>query len=262
MARDLTWLGLQDEYSPAVPSVPGPLYHAAKRTLDVFVSGLAGLVLSPLMLAIAVAVKADSDGPAIFRQERVGMQEDRPGRPEPKRFTFYKFRTMRHAASPELHRRYVQALIRGDEAEMAEVQRQAKMETTGGVPSATESDDDASRARKLVYDPRVTRLGAFLRRTSLDELPQLWNVIKGDMSLVGPRPALPYEVEVYSDWHRRRLMAKPGLTGLWQVTARSAASFDEIARLDVWYVENRSFWLDLIILAKTPLAVLSRRGAM
>ena len=115
---------------------------------------------------------------------------------------------------------------------------------------------------KLQRDPRVTRLGWFLRRTSLDELPQLWNVLKGSMSLVGPRPPIPYEVEMYDAWHHLRLEAKPGMTGLWQVTARSSASFDRMVDLDVQYVESQSFRLDLKILLRTPLAVLRGHGAV
>jgi lipopolysaccharide/colanic/teichoic acid biosynthesis glycosyltransferase len=115
--------------------------------------------------------------------------------------------------------------------------------------------------RKLVKDARVTTLGRFLRKSSLDELPQFWNVLKGDMSLVGPRPPIPYEVEMYRDWHHERLAAQPGVTGLWQVTARSSADFDEMVRLDIHYVEHLSFWLDLKILIMTPLAVLNGNGA-
>jgi lipopolysaccharide/colanic/teichoic acid biosynthesis glycosyltransferase len=114
---------------------------------------------------------------------------------------------------------------------------------------------------KLVHDPRVTRLGRFLRKTSLDELPQLWNVLKGDMSLVGPRPSIPYEVELYEPWQRRRLETLPGITGLWQATARSASSFEESVKMDIWYIDHQSLWLDLKILLLTPLAVLSSRGA-
>jgi lipopolysaccharide/colanic/teichoic acid biosynthesis glycosyltransferase len=114
----------------------------------------------------------------------------------------------------------------------------------------------------LTEDPRVTRLGKFLRKSSIDELPQLWNVLRGDMSIVGPRPPIPYEVEMYKPWHRKRLMAKPGLTGLWQVTARSSADFDEMVRMDIWYIEHQSLWLDLRILLKTPLSVMSMEGAV
>ena len=121
---------------------------------------------------------------------------------------------------------------------------------------------NGSSARKLVGDKRVTRIGKFLRRSSLDEFPQLWNVIKGDMSLVGPRPAISYETEIYENWHRKRLMVKPGVTGLWQVTSRSSAEFDEMVRMDIWYIEHRSFLLDLKILMKTPLAIFSAKGAV
>lgn len=159
-------------------------------------------------------------------------------------FRFYKFRSMVHNADPALHRAYMQAFIQNDEAGMAALQ--------GGT----------TEVRKLVRDPRITRLGHFLRRTSLDELPQLWNVLKGDMSLVGPRPAVPYEVDMYEAWHRRRLEALPGITGLWQVEGRSAVNFDEMIQLDIWYVEHQSPWLDARILLKTPQAVVSSKGAM
>jgi lipopolysaccharide/colanic/teichoic acid biosynthesis glycosyltransferase len=147
-------------------------------------------------------------------------------------------------ADSALHKAYVQALIRRDEIGMAAAQN-------GETPT-----------RKLVNDRRVTRLGRFLRRSSLDELPQLWNVLKGDMSLVGPRPPIPYEVEAYELWHWKRLEAIPGMTGLWQVEARSSVGFDEMVRLDIWYAEHQSLWMDLKILLKTPFAVLSMRGAV
>jgi lipopolysaccharide/colanic/teichoic acid biosynthesis glycosyltransferase len=199
------------------------------------------------MLVIALLVRWDSPGPALFRQERVGARRRtgaQQGGWEVTRFTFYKFRTMHNGASSELHRAFVCAFIQDDRATMADLQ--------GGD----------TQVRKLVNDPRVTRVGRFLRKASLDELPQLWNVLKGDMSLVGPRPPIPYEVDEYEAWHRRRLETKPGLTGWWQVTARSAAEFEEMVRLDVWYIEHQSFWLDLQILLKTPFVLLSGKGGM
>jgi lipopolysaccharide/colanic/teichoic acid biosynthesis glycosyltransferase len=171
----------------------------------------------------------------LFRQTRVGQY----GAP----FVFFKFRSMSVNNDPAIHREYVKSLIRGA-AEKGPVD-----ETGAGV-------------YKLTKDPRVTRVGAFLRKTSLDELPQLCNVLKGEMSLVGPRPAIPYEVEAYSAWHRRRVLeAKPGITGLWQVKGRSRVSFDEMVRLDVRYASSRSLWLDIKTLAQTPAAVLFGQGA-
>ena len=151
---------------------------------------------------------------------------------------------MYHNSDSSLHRTFMEAYIRNDCHGMAELH----------------SGDE--KVLKLQRDPRVTRLGWLLRRTSLDELPQLWNVLTGSMSLVGPRPPIPYEVELYEAWHHQRLEAKPGMTGLWQVTARSYASFDRMVDLDVEYVESQSFWLDLRILLRTPLAVLRGNGAV
>jgi lipopolysaccharide/colanic/teichoic acid biosynthesis glycosyltransferase len=133
---------------------------------------------------------------------------------------------------------------------------------TNDQATMCQANGTSTTVHKLVHDPRITRLGRWLRKTSLDELPQLWNVLKGDMSLVGPRPALPYEVEVYQSWHRRRLEALPGITGLWQVSARCSVDFEQSVALDVQYVEQRSFWFDLLILLRTPLAVLTSRGAV
>jgi len=207
----------------------------AKRFMDVFLS-LAGLVaLSPLLLVIALLVKLTSKGPVLFRQERVG----RFGVP----FTFLKFRSMYINNDPSIHREYVAKLISGN----AEVGQ-------GGNSKGT--------TYKIVNDPRITPLGRFLRKSSLDELPQLINVLKGDMSLVGPRPPLPYEFERYRTWHKRRVFeVKPGITGLWQVMGRSRTTFDEMVRLDLRYVRSWSLGLDFRILLETPKAVLSAEGA-
>ncbi len=147
-------------------------------------------------------------------------------------------------ADPSLHRSYIKALINNDHESLAMMQ--------GGD----------TQIRKLVNDHRVTRIGRFLRKSSIDEIPQFINVVKGEMSLVGPRPAIPYEVEMYKPWHYRRLETKPGITGLWQVTARSLVDFDEIINLDIQYIDQQSFWLDLKILMKTPKAVLFCKGAV
>lgn len=213
----------------------GTFFSITKRAIDVAGSTL-GLVLGlPLFLLIAMAVKFSSKGPVFFRQLRVGQY----GKP----FVFLKFRSMYVGNDPAIHREYVKALIQG----------QAELKQLPG---------EKQGIYKLTRDARVTRIGAFLRKTSLDELPQLYNVLKGEMSLVGPRPAIPYEVEAYDLWHRRRVLeAKPGITGLWQVRGRSRVTFDEMVRLDVRYAMRRSLWLDLKILMSTPRAVLLGQGA-
>jgi exopolysaccharide biosynthesis polyprenyl glycosylphosphotransferase len=204
---------------------------ATKRALDVTGSLALLLVTAPVLLAIAAAVKLTSSGPVLFRQYRVGQT----GEP----FTMLKFRTMHADADKAIHQAYVTQFI----------------ETTGVA-------GNADAFFKIVNDPRVTRVGHFLRKTSLDELPQFWNVLKGDMSLVGPRPPIPYEVERYKRWHHRRVLdAKPGVTGLWQVNGRSRTTFDEMVRLDLRYARTRSMWTDIRILLATPKAVISGKGA-
>jgi lipopolysaccharide/colanic/teichoic acid biosynthesis glycosyltransferase len=206
--------------------------YAAKRTLDVAGSTALLMALGPVFLCVAAAVKLTSRGPVFFRQQRVGEA----GQP----FTMFKFRTMQVNADPRIHQEYVEKFIKSNHAAAA---------GNGAV-------------FKLVNDPRVTLVGDFLRRSSLDELPQFWNVLRGDMSLVGPRPPLPYEVAQYKQWHRRRVLeAKPGITGLWQVTGRSRTTFDEMVRLDLRYARSHSVWTDLNILLATPKAVLSGKGA-
>ncbi len=206
-----------------------------KRLVDLGGSAITLLVCSPLFALIAVAVKLTSKGPILYRQVRIG----RYGR----RFTFLKFRSMYVNSDARIHEEFVRSLIRGENGAGA---------TAGAGPTVF----------KLRDDPRVTPLGRFLRKTSLDELPQLFNVLKGEMSLVGPRPPIPYELKNYDPWHRRRLLeAKPGVTGLWQVSGRSRTTFDEMVRLDLRYAKGWSLWLDLCILAQTPWAVLSAEGA-
>jgi lipopolysaccharide/colanic/teichoic acid biosynthesis glycosyltransferase len=247
MQQDRTWSTREPALDIAQTREQRRAYFACKRLFDVVVSAVLLLLLWPLMLLIAILVILDTGGPAFFQQQRVGLC-GRKGRHKPiwelNTFTMYKFRTMLKDADSDVHRAFVRALIRNDEAEMAALQGQD------------------TQARKLVNDPRVTRLGKFLRKSSLDELPQLYNVLRGDMSLVGPRPAIPYEVEMYEPWHWRRLEATPGLTGLWQVTARSSVDFDEMVELDLYYIGHQSFWLDLKILLKTPLTVLCSKGAV
>jgi lipopolysaccharide/colanic/teichoic acid biosynthesis glycosyltransferase len=201
-----------------------------KRAMDIFGSALLVILCAPLLLIIALAVKLSSRGPVLFRQDRVGQH----GR----RFTFLKFRSMRADNDPSVHKEYVTKLIAGEAERMP-------------------SRDAGEGVYKLAQDSRVTRLGRFLRMTSLDELPQLLNVLRGDMSLVGPRPPIPYELAAYQTWHRRRLLeVKPGITGLWQVTGRSRVKFDDMVRLDLRYAMSWSPWLDVKILVRTPGAVI------
>ena len=223
-------------------------YHIRKRVIDLLGASLLLLVLLPVIAIIALAIKIDSRGSAIFKQHRVGARRVRSGetwewRLQP--FVFYKFRTMVQDAPPSLHKDYIAGYINGDEAEMAATSQGAK----------------AADSYKLVHDPRVTGVGRILRKLSFDEIPQLWNVVKGEMSLVGPRPPIPYEVELYSEGHLRRLAATPGITGLWQVSGRSEIGFEDMVGLDIDYIRRRSIWLDVKILALTIPAVISRKGA-
>jgi lipopolysaccharide/colanic/teichoic acid biosynthesis glycosyltransferase len=206
-----------------------------KRALDVLGSLVAILSAFPLFVLIAAAVKLSSPGPVLFKQERVGQFG--------KRFMFLKFRSMYADNDPTAHREFVTQLIDG-----------------GNGNSCTRNKEDG--AYKIVCDPRVTPIGRWLRKTSLDELPQFFNVLKGEMSLVGPRPPIPYECEHYDIWHRRRVTeAKPGITGLWQVEGRSALPFDEAVRLDIKYIREWSLWLDFKILIQTPWVVLTCKGS-
>jgi lipopolysaccharide/colanic/teichoic acid biosynthesis glycosyltransferase len=200
----------------------------ARRVLDISVAAATLLALSPLLAAIALAIRAESSGPVIFRQRRLG----RGLRP----FTVLKFRTMRNDADATPHRDYVHSLI--------------------------DRPDGAERGRlyKLSVDSRITRVGRFLRNWSLDELPQLINVLRGEMALVGPRPVIPYEVERYPERYLPRFAVKPGLTGLWQVSGRNERSYEEMVRFDIEYAQSASLLLDLRILAKTLPVVLTRQG--
>ena len=208
---------------------------ALKRGLDILGSALGLILLSPLMLVIALLVKWSSPGPVLFRQTRLGWRG--------KRFSFYKFRSMYWKSDESLHRKYVTELI------------------AGGGKSGASAGREGKGLFKLSDDPRVTPLGRFLRRLSLDELPQLFNVLKGEMSLVGPRPPIAYEVEKYQPWHLRRILEmKPGMTGLWQVSGRSRTTFEEMVRLDLRYAKQWSLWLDLKILFRTAIAVFNTRN--
>ena len=214
--------------APVAEQTESRAWVRAKRSLDVLLSIVLLLVMIPVLLVVALAVKLDSRGPVLFRQNRYGrgMRE----------FPVMKFRTMRHGDSEELHKEYIKQLM-----------------------SAEEGEDDG--LKKLTRDPRVTRVGAFLRRTSLDELPQLFNVVLGQMSLVGPRPALAYELEHYEPTHYDRFSVRPGLTGLWQVSGRSELGFREMLDLDAAYAREAGPALDLQILARTPITLVRRHAA-
>jgi lipopolysaccharide/colanic/teichoic acid biosynthesis glycosyltransferase len=217
------------ELTADVASPPSVVAALASRTLDVMVAGLALLALVPVIAVAATAVRLSSPGPVLFRQRRLG----RGMRP----FTVLKFRTMRADADSAVHRDFVRSLI-------------------DGKPEP----DQHGKLYKLVVDDRITRVGRFLRSWSLDELPQLINVLRGEMSLVGPRPVIEYEVEQYPDWYLRRFAVKPGLTGLWQVSGRNERTYEEMVRFDVEYAEQRNLWLDLRILARTAVVVMRRQG--
>lgn len=227
--------GLARELSPAaavsdIGTVDTrPLMEAATRALDVVGAAALLLLLSPALLLIALLVRLDSPGPAIFRQRRLGK--------DLKPFEVAKFRTMREGAASDVHREHVVRMI---------------------------ADEDKRGSRpmgKLQEDPRVTRVGAFLRRTSIDEIPQLWNVLRGEMSLVGPRPPIQYEVDRYPSEAFRRFAVRPGVTGLWQVSGRSLLTFGEMIALDSEYVERRSLPLNVKILVLTIPTVIHGKGA-
>jgi exopolysaccharide biosynthesis polyprenyl glycosylphosphotransferase len=205
-----------------------------KRASDIVISALALTLLSPFLLLISLFIKLDSRGKILFRQERVGM--------DGRKFLCYKFRTMRADANEDLH-------------------REAYRKNIEGSREANAGDDEKPVFGKVKDDPRVTKAGRFLRRSSLDELPQILNVLTGDMSIVGPRPPIPYEVEEYDIRHRKRLDMKPGITGLWQVSGRNRLTFEEMVQIDLYYIENWSLWLDLKIILLTLPAVLRGDGA-
>ena len=200
-----------------------------KNVLDLVIAILVLVVLWPLLLVVAVAVKLDSPGPAIFKQTRIGK--------DGKVFTVRKFRSMCVDADDKLHREALKKLVQGEPT--AEVNGQAFF--------------------KPADDPRVTRVGKFLRATGLDELPQVMNILRRDMSVVGPRPAIPYELELYKDWHHRRLAVRPGVTGLWQVKRHDTENFDDVIKLDLEYIDSFSIWLDLKIIVLTFPMILFRR---
>jgi lipopolysaccharide/colanic/teichoic acid biosynthesis glycosyltransferase len=226
-----------EKMNPGIRSQPrsfsllsGTGYRPLKRTVDlVCASGLL-LLFGPLMALIAIAIKLYSPGPVFYRQPRVGKHGVT--------FMMLKFRSMHVGNHSEFHRKHVERLIREN----------------------VRPEDLGAPSLKIKRDPRVTGLGRWLRALSLDELPQFINVLQGEMSLVGPRPPLPYEYELYQDWHKHRLSVLPGITGIWQVTARNQVAFDDMVRLDLAYIETMSLWLDLTILVRTPLAMLTGKG--
>lgn len=220
-------------HSFIVPTAPlkNVGHYGLKRVIDVVIASIALVLLSPVMLLVALAIKLTSKGPVIFKQPRLG----KGGVP----FTFYKFRSMFVNGDDRIHREFTARLIRANH--------------DGAI---------GSDGFKIKSDPRVTPVGRFIRTTSLDELPQLFNVLAGDMSMVGPRPCIPYEAENYEPWHLRRILAAvPGITGLWQVEGRSRVSFSEMVRMDLRYIRECSLQLDLRILIKTVAVVLRCDGA-
>jgi lipopolysaccharide/colanic/teichoic acid biosynthesis glycosyltransferase len=209
-----------------------------KRCIDIILSSIFIILFSPLYLAIPILIKLTSDGPVLFKQKRMGQFA--------REFNFLKFRTMHVNNEDDIHEKYIEHLIRKKE----------------NVNETTKNNGNG-RIYKINNDPRVTPIGAILRKSSMDELPQFLNVLKGEMSIVGPRPPIPYEVKHYNVWHKRRIRwVKPGITGIWQVEGRSRTTFDEMVRMDIRYMRGWSVSLDLKILLKTPLAVLSGKGAM
>ena len=227
----------------AIPELVGdvPLLHVqnlglyatapqlAKRMMDIIVSAAGLLVISPVLLVVAVLIKLDSPGPVFFIQERVGLN----GRT----FRMIKFRSMRADSDPAIHKKFLEEMIQAGDGRH-------------------ELDADGKPVYKIVNDPRITRLGRFIRKTSIDELPQLFNVLRGDMSLVGPRPPIQYEVDAYKDWHMKRLYIRPGMTGLWQVSGRNRLTFDQMVQLDIAYIEQWNLRTDIKILFRTIPVVL------
>lgn len=225
-----------NHYSRDLPDVEegrSLIQFAVKRFLDIIISVAVLIISIPFILAIAVIIKCTSRGPVLFRQERIGKN----GKP----FIFLKLRTMRAGSSDREHRQFCRDFIKGS--------------------LSVSPESDKQKAYKIVDDPRVTGVGRFLRKSSLDELPQFINILKGDMTLVGPRPSLKYEYKYYDDWHKKRVRVKPGLTGLWQVSGRSNVTFQEMINLDLYYIENWSLILDIKIILRTIPVVLFGKGA-
>lgn len=267
MQGEITLAFLRECDSDSVDLISGSRrgYYFVKRAFDFIIALILLVLLSPLFLLISCLIFVYSPGPVFFVQERVGAKRQiRNGRSywQQKNFRCYKFRTMRLNTDASVHQAYIKALIENDEAKMQAAQ-EAATRPRGQVcqEPLLVAQTAPTLPRKLVHDARVITPGKLLRKLSLDELPQLLNVLRGDMSLIGPRPAIPYEVEMYKPWHKLRLQAQPGISGLQQVMARCTADFDEQVRMDIEYIRQQSIWLDLKIALKTPLAVISARGA-
>ncbi|MGC8861782.1 MAG: sugar transferase [Armatimonadota bacterium] len=208
--------------------------YRSKRALDLIAASIGLVLAAPLAAILALLIKLTSPGPVLFKQTRVGK--------DGRHFVLYKFRSMHVGSDDCRHREYIKLFIEGRDEELRKLQGDKKL-------------------YKMTSDDRVTFIGKFLRRTSLDELPQLVNVLRGEMSMVGPRPHLPYEVELYKDWHRRRLEGMPGITGWWQIHGRSRVPFDEAVRMDLWYLEHQSLILDIRIMLRTITKATVGRGA-
>ncbi|MCX8052296.1 MAG: sugar transferase [Armatimonadetes bacterium] len=208
--------------------------YKMKRVLDLIAASIGLVVAAPIAAVLALLIKLTSPGPVLFKQTRVGK--------DGKKFVMYKFRSMHVGSDDARHREYIKLFIEGRDEELRKLQGDKKL-------------------YKMTCDDRVTLIGKFLRRTSLDEIPQLINVLRGEMSMVEPRPHLPYEVELYKDWHRRRLEGIPGITGWWQIHGRSRVPFDEAVRMDIWYLEHQSLILDIRIMLRTITKAIVGRGA-
>jgi lipopolysaccharide/colanic/teichoic acid biosynthesis glycosyltransferase len=206
-------------------------FTVIKPALDYFVAAALLVITSPLFLIFCLSIKLHSPGPIFFTQERVGKY----GKP----FRIFKFRSMRVNADTNFHREYMQQVIQSNISPADLGKKSLKLDAT---------------------DPRITHVGKVLRSSGLDELPQLINVLRGEMSIVGPRPPIPYEVEIYEAWHKQRLAVLPGITGLWQVTAHNLVPFDEMVRIDIDYIQKANLWLDLKIMLLTPLEMLRKKG--
>lgn len=255
-----------DAHLRAVRAIPLS-YRLAKRSLDILVSATVLLLASPLLAVTVLAIKLTSKGPALFRQQRVGEG----GRI----FTMYKLRSMYEDSDHTLHQIAYAHFVQGLGG-TGKVDRKTLKLAEQAIPSLhVEADEDLNlphlswlrrqlhRLRPLLHaeDPRITPIGAIIRITSIDELPQLFNVLRGDMTLVGPRPPIPYEVRLYGPKHLRRLTVRPGVTGIWQVRGRNRVSFEQMVDMDIEYIENRSFWLDARLMLLTIPAVFAPRGA-
>lgn len=227
MTMDGTEFLLSDFRNPAVANS----YLLFKRLMDVLIALGLIVLFGSLMLLIMAGIRISSPGPIFYWQTRIGKK----GKP----FSMLKFRSMQVKNDPDLHRAYVQKLIHEN------IQ-----------PGASSKSN-----LKMLGDPRITGLGKYLRKFSLDELPQFFNVLRGEMSMVGPRPSLPYEYEVYKEWHKQRLMVLPGITGLWQAMARNTVSFDDMVRIDIEYIQSMNLWLDLKIMFLTPIVMIRGKGA-